>query len=332
MSIRNRCHFAALLFGLVLGLGQAAAISGQTRGSLTLYGDVKVDETYAGANKLGTLTIVLYTNGGATILGRTTVPVNGRYRFNNVPSGEYELAVEAEMTEIARMHVSVAGRPGSDYKQDLELAWKPLGSNIKPKPMTVSADELYQRTSANQSLFAKAQSALDGKKYADAVSLLTQIVERDAQDFQAWTELGTALLLSGKKGDAEEAYEHALKARPNFKLALLNLGRLLVEQKKYEDAISPLTTLIEIDPESPDGNLALGEAYIQIKKGSKAVTYLSAAARLGRADAHLRLAILYDAAKMKDRAAAEYEQFLKKRPDHEDRKKLEKYIADNKKP
>jgi len=331
MSIRDRCHFAALLFGLVLGLGQAAAISGQTRGSLTLYGDVKVDETYAGANKLGTLTIILYTNGGATILGRTTVPVNGRYRFNNVPSGEYELAVEAEMTEIARMHVSVVGRPGSDYKQDLELAWKPLGPNVKPKPTTVSADELYQRASANQSLFAKAQSALDGKKYADAVSLLTQIVERDAQDFQAWTELGTAFLLSGKKEDAEDAYKQALKARPDFKLALLNLGRLLVEQKKYEDAISPLTTLIEIDPESPDGNLALGEAYIHIKKGSKAVTYLSAAARLGRPDAHLWLATLYDAAKLKDRAATEYQQFLQKRPDYPDRKKLEKYIAENSK-
>jgi len=35
---------------------------------------------------------------------------------------------------------------------------------------------------------------------------------------------------------------------------------------------------------------------------------------------------------MKDKAALEYEQFLKKRPDYQDRKKLEKYIAENKKP
>ena len=329
MTIVSRFHFAALLFGLVLGLGHHAASYGQTRGSLTLYGDVKVDETYAGANKLGTLTIILYTNGGATILGRTTVPVNGRYRFNNVPSGEYELAVEADMTEIARIHVSVAGRPGSDFQQDLAFAWKPLGPNIKAKPTTVSADELYQRPSSHQALFAKAQSALDANKHADAVSLLKQIVERDANDFQAWTELGTAFLLSGKKDEAQEAYKRALKARPNFKLALLNLGRLLVEQKKYEDAIAPLTTLIEIDRESPEGNLVLGQAYIQIKKGSKAVTHLNEAARPGRPEAHLWLATLYDAAKLKDRAAAEYQQFLQKRPNYSDRKKLEKYIAEN---
>ena len=34
----------------------------------------------------------------------------------------------------------------------------------------------------------------------------------------------------------------------------------------------------------------------------------------------------------KDKAVAEYEAFLKKRPDYTDRKKLEQYIAANKKP
>jgi Flp pilus assembly protein TadD len=317
----------AVLLGLLVSLVHVTV--GQTRGSMTLYGDVKVDEKYAEQNRLGTLTIILYANGGATIVGRTTVPVNGRYRFNNLPSGEYDLAVEADMTEIARVHISVAGRPGSDSQHDLELAWKPVGLGVKPRPSTISADELYQRSAGNQSLFVKAQSALDAKKYADAVSFLSQIVERDEQDFQGWTELGTAFLLSGKKSEAEDAYERALKARPNFKLALLNLGRLRVEQKKYEEAVVPLTTLVQIDPRSPDGNLALGEAYIHLKKGSKAVGYLNEAAKLGRPDAHLWLATLYDAAKVKDRAAAEYVQFLQKRPNHPDRKKLEKYIAEN---
>ena len=120
--------------------------------------------------------------------------------------------------------------------------------------------------------------------------------------------------------------------RPTFGLALLALGRLRVGEKKYEEAISPLTTLVGIDPTSPDGNYFLGEAYLQIKKGSKAVPYLNEAARLGRPDAHLRLATLYDAVGLKDKAANEYDEFLKKKPDYPDRKKLQKYIADNKKP
>ena len=49
------------------------------------------------------------------------------------------------------------------------------------------------------------------------------------------------------------------------------------------------------------------------------------------AQAHLRLAALYNAAGLKDKAAIEYEEFLKKKPDYPDRKKLEQYISQNKK-
>src|SRR2546423_8612632 len=319
-----------LLLGLLTSL--VSAVQTQTRGSLTLFGDVKVEDSSGGANKLGSLTVILYAQGGATIVGRTTVPIGGRYRFNNIPGGEYELAVEAEMSEIARIHVSLGGRPGSDFQQDLEFALKPLGPPPITKPGTVSTADLYQRNSANQSRFEKAQRAIDLKQYNDAATLLTEIVGEDKSDFQAWTELGTAYLFLDKKSDAEKAYENGVEARPNFKLALLNLGRLRVGQKKYADAIQPLSGLLELDPQSAEGNLLLGEAYLQIKKGSKAVSYLNAAANLGRPEAHLRLATLYDAVGLKDKAAIEYEEFLKKKPEYADRKKLEKYIADNKKP
>lgn len=321
---------SAILLGLSLALS-AIPIPAQTRGGMTVYGDVKVDESQAAGNKLGTLTILLCSQRCATVLARTIVSSGGRYRFNNVVGGEYDLVVEAEGAEIARVHILVAGRPGSDLQQDLEFAWRPFGK-VSTKASTVSAADLYQRTSGNQATFEKAQRAMDGKKYAEAVTFLTQVVEADKQDFQAWTELGTAYVLLDKNGDAEKAYQQAIAARPTFKLALLALGRIRVGEKKYQEAIEPLTALVEIDPKSPDGNYLLGEAYLQIKKGSKAVPLLNEAAKLGRPDAHLRLATLYSALGMKDKAVIEYEQFLVKKPDYADRKKLEKYIADNKKP
>ena len=106
-------------------------------------------------------------------------------------------------------------------------------------------------------------------------------------------------------------------------------------RKNFEGAIEPLTTAVTVQPTSADANYYLGEAYLQIKKGSKAVGYLYEALKLdpvGKADAHLRLATLYNAVGLKDKAAAEYEQFLKKVPGYPDKKKLEAYIAANKKP
>ena len=90
---------------------------------------------------------------------------------------------------------------------------------------------------------------------------------------------------------------------------------------------------MEVKPSSADANYSLGEAYLQTKKGSKAVGYLNEAIKLdpiGRADAHLRLATLYNAAGMKDKAALEYEEFLKKKPNYPDAKKLREYVEANK--
>jgi tetratricopeptide (TPR) repeat protein len=106
-------------------------------------------------------------------------------------------------------------------------------------------------------------------------------------------------------------------------------------QKNYDGAIDVLTRAVAATPPSAEANHLLGECYLQIKKGSKAVGYLNEAIKLdpiGKAEVHLRLATLYNAAGAKDRAALEYEKFLEKKPDYPEKKKLQQYIQENKKP
>jgi len=93
-----------------------------------------------------------------------------------------------------------------------------------------------------------------------------------------------------------------------------------------------LTRAVDLQPQSPDANLFLGEAYLHLKKGSKAIPYLNEAGKLGKIEAHLDLGWLYNAAGLKDKAVVEYEEVLRKKPDYRDRKKLEQYITENKKP
>jgi cytochrome c-type biogenesis protein CcmH/NrfG len=304
-----------------------------SQGGSSLFGDVRVDESKADGRKPLSLTVVLYTLGG-NVAGRQTVASGGRYRFLNIRPGEYDIAVEIEANEIARVHISITGgsSAASDVRQDLEFEWKPASTDVKPKAGTVLAVDEYHRTSSHKAIFEKAQQAVDKKNFEEAVVLFQQLLQSDDQDFQAWTELGTAYLLENKRSDAEKAYLHAIQVRPGFALAQLNLGRLLAIQKRFADAIEPLSKAVELRPESAEANLLLGEAYLQNKKGSKAVGYLNEAAKLGKPEAHLRLATLYNAAGLKDLAATEYEQFLKKQPDYPDRKKLEQYISANKKP
>ena len=321
---------AALLLAALLFHAPPARARAQGGGH-TLWGDVKVEEEKGAEGKhLATLDIILYTPDGR-VSSRQRVAPGGRYRFINVRGGEYDIVVEVENTEVARMRVMLgAASPGSDFRQDIELAWKG-GAPPRPRNATVSAADVYDRPAASRPPFEKAQAALDRKDYAQAATLLKQVVDSDPGDFQAWTELGTAHLLAGKKDEAEQAYLRAAEARPTFFLAQMNLGRLRASQKRFEEAVEPLTRAVGAQPASAEANLLLGEAYLQLKKGSKAVPYLNEAARLGEAGAHLRLATLYNAVGRKDLAAAEYEQFLAKQPNHPDRKKLEQYVKENKK-
>lgn len=327
-NVSQCLHIASILIALTFAENPLRAVA-QVSGN-SLYGDVKVDDSKVDARTPLSLNIILYNLAG-NVVGRQAVPSGGRYRFNNVLTGEYDIAVEVETNEIARIRVSLGGTPGSDFRQDLEFEWKPTATGARNKVATISAADVYTRPSANESIFRKAQQAVDKKKYQQAVTLFRQIIEGDPQDFQAWTELGTAYLLQDKPDEAEKAYRRAAEVRPAFALALLNLGRLLVSQKKFEAATEPLSRALELQPQSGEANFLLGETYLQSKKGSKAVGYFNEAAKLGRYEAHLRLAALYNAAGLKEKAATEYEEFLKKQPNYPDRKKLEQYIGANKK-
>ncbi len=327
--LANRIEQLWLLFVLTLVSSFPPEIRAQGGGSHTLYGDLKVDERKVEGPKPIAFDILLYTDGGY-LISRQSVPNNGRYRFLNLRNAYYDVVVEVENAEVARLRVFVSSPYKNDFRQDISMEWRPGPTRELKKAGLVSVVEFYKRSEANQVLFEKADKAIKKKDYQRAVSLLQHIVNDDPKDYQAWTELGTVYLGQTDTAAAEKAYLRALTEQPSFTLALINLGRLRIAQKNFEGAIESLSQAVKIQPQSADANYFLGEAYLQIKKGSKAVDYLNAAGGLGRTEAHLRLAALYNAAGLKERAAVEYEEFLKKRPNHPDRNKLEEYIVANK--
>lgn len=329
VSDQRKKLFRQVGFLLVL-LGLSAILSQQVEAQRTqsLFGDVKINEE-GWEGPPAKVMIILNKDVGGEV-ARQAITNGSQYRFSNLQGGDYQLIIEVNNQEVGTIRVSVQGLSNDPhgFRQDLEFALKPKGAG--PRPGVVSADA-YTRSGPNKSLFQKAQEAADKKKYDQAISFLKEIVENDKLDYQAWTLLGTVFVVQQKSEEAETAYLSAIEAKPTFALALLDLGKLRSSAKKFDQAIDPLTRAVESQPTSGDANYLLGEAYIQLKKGSKAIPYLNEAAKLGQPDAHLRLGWLYNAAGMKDKAATEYEEFLKKKPDYPDRKKLEDYIAANKK-
>ena len=304
------------------------------QGGRTLFGDVRV--TGEDNNVIPKEVTIILRKVPDGELARQTVSSRGRYRFTNLAEGEYELVIETEGKEIGRMSpIYMRARDLSNspygFQYDLDFKWKAATSSALPTGGVISAADVYDRPAAAKSLFQKAEDLVGKKKYDQAAELLKQIVETDKNDFQAWTALGTVYFAEQKLDDAESAYLKAIEVHPAAPRAYINLGRVRSTEKKFEEAIEPLTKAVELQPTSGDANYLLGECYIQLRKGSKAIPYLNDAANNGRPDAHLRLGWLYNAAGMKDKAAIEYEEYLRKNPTYPDRNKLKEYIAANKK-
>lgn len=292
----------------------------------TLFGDFKIDEN-AGVRAAGAFRILLTTVAGRTV-AQQPINNNGRYMFSNVANGEYLLVIEVDGADALRIPVRIDAVFKTEIRKDILLEASGDKGAAPGRPGIT-----YARPEANRPLFEKALAAEKKNDNKQAISLLKEVVGSDPKDFEAWTELGTVYFKTEKYGDASRAYRQALGEKPVYFLALLNLGKVEISQKNYDAAVEVLSRAVEADPKSAPANYFLGEAYLQIRKGSKAVVYLTEALKIdpiGMADAHLRLGSLYRAAGLREKAVAEFEQFLAKRPNHPDKAAIQQYIRENK--
>src|SRR6266853_967183 len=150
-----------LLWASCLATIHTEWVVAQGRGYM-IWGDVNVNVRTADQPGPSRLNLILYNRVGR-LVARQTVSPHGRYRFTNLPAGEYELAIEVENGEVTRIHFDLNGSPDSDFRQDLQFEWKTKPSRAKSTPGIISADA-YSRSSANNALFQKAEEATDKKK------------------------------------------------------------------------------------------------------------------------------------------------------------------------
>jgi tetratricopeptide (TPR) repeat protein len=190
----------------------------------------------------------------------------------------------------------------------------------------------YVSPNQTRALYERALKEINKNDLAKATATLQSVVEADPKDFPAWNELGMVYFVLRNFAAAENSYGKAIELKPGYVQALLNLGRVRLAAKNNEGAIKILEEALKADPKSASANYFLGEAHLALRKGSVAVEYLNEAIKLdpvGMANAHLRLATLYNLAGHKDLAAIEYNEFLKKRPDYPEAQRLREYIIAN---
>ena len=292
-----------------------------------LFGDLKVTGGGVDREEKSAYRIVLTALSG-TVVGRQTVSSGGRYRFHNVANGDYILTIELGDRQVARMNLLVNEMRATDIRRDLEFEW-----SDKVGQRSQQSDPLvYARSTQQEQLFVDAQAAQSEGDLERAQQLLEKVISDDKKDFEAWIELGSVHFRTGKLGPAEKAYRRALELQPALIIGHHNLGKLFLQEKKYQDSVVELEQVVSEAPDFAEAHLLLGEAYLQLKKGSKAVPHLDRAIELEpfkMADAHMRLATLYRAAGYTELAVEHFSEYIEKRPETPGKKQIEKYIKEN---
>jgi tetratricopeptide (TPR) repeat protein len=98
--------------------------------------------------------------------------------------------------------------------------------------------------------FADGDAAYQSKNYGEATKLFEQYIERRPDNPWGHYMLGLSAWKSGDLVKSEQSFETALRIDPAHMKSLVNLSRVLIEQKRYDDAIVKLTTASDVDSES----------------------------------------------------------------------------------
>ena len=170
-----------------------------------------------------------------------------------------------------------------------------------------------------QAYFTRAIALLEKGDTLKAVEDLKRSVDQDQKYYEAYLELGD---LYSKKKDkmAADYLKNALRVRPNDKVALYNLGMFYQETGNYNLAVQTYEALMKTDSTYRNAPYNIGYIYlVYTKEFIKAADFFSKALAVdpGYFEALFNRGYAYELSGQYEKAAADYHQSLKIKPNYE---------------
>jgi Tfp pilus assembly protein PilF len=120
---------------------------------------------------------------------------------------------------------------------------------------------------------------LDQGRPDDALVRIESAVALDSESAEVHRMRGRVESALGHRDSAEASYRLALSIEPNDSWSMNNLGLLLIDEGRYDEALMPLARAVELRPAAPSFANNLGVALERTgHPGSAALAYQSALA------------------------------------------------------
>ena len=155
------------------------------------------------------------------------------------------------------------------------------------------------------------------EQYAEAIEAYQQALRIKPEDAMVWTNLGLAYADSGQIANAIKAYQQALRLNPEWAVAWRSLGGAYRESGQLSKAIEAYQRALRSSPEWAGAWRSLGAAYIESDQFSKAIEACQQSVRLNPeyAAAWQCLGFAYRRSGQFSKAIEAYQQALRIKPE-----------------
>ena len=258
---------------------------------------------------------------------------NGRFHFKNLRAGTFTFAVYMPGRGEARQTADVGpGTAGSRRRVNLTLQFKDYdfvyGDALRRRD-SVSTRQLTIPEAATRE-YREAAKDLQKHDVAQATKRLQHAVDLAPQFADAWNELGIIAYQTQQYDRAEQCFRTALAQDHKAWEPLVNLGGVLMNTHKLDEALMYNQDAVLIRPNDALANSQLGMAYFVTGNFDLAVKYLEIARRIDPAHfSHPQLVLAEIHLRRGENAAAAdaLEDFLRHDPDYPTAEKIRETIA-----
>jgi protein O-mannosyl-transferase len=156
--------------------------------------------------------------------------------------------------------------------------------------------------------------------YADAWTLYRTTLRNNPDSWMAYNNLGLLLADIGRSDEAMTDYKKALAINPDASDVHYNLGLLLAKMGRADEAMADYQTALRLNPNHPSAHNNLGALLERMGRTDEAMAHYLKALELYRdhAEAHTNLGVLLGKMGRSDEALAHLSQALEIDPDYRD--------------
>jgi tetratricopeptide (TPR) repeat protein len=215
------------------------------------------------------------TSGDGRINDIRFTDSNGRFILERL-SGLIDYVIEVIGDDVRYGNTRRSFNPA--YESSVRVTLNPPAKKVI-KPGAISAASGYRPTGETAELYDSAMKDIEKENFDAAEAKLRKVIARDPKFAQAHVDLGAILLHDRKFAEAETVLRGGIAADPKSYVALLNLGVALNRQQKYADAMPFLREALRVEPGLVAAHLNLGIALVETNQPAEAEKDLLFASR-----------------------------------------------------